>query len=159
MVPCLKKQRNRMSIAQKERFMNEEERRKLSERQTLRMSDEINRQKISALLSARFSSEEEKIRISQSQKKRFERDDERKKISDFNLCRFQDTAELKKLSDAKRHKMKPVLQITMSGEVVNEYESISAASKSATIQPCHISRCCRGIEKSAGGFHWKYKNA
>lgn len=34
------------------------------------------------------------------------------------------------------------------------FVSMSEASRKYKIQPIHISECCRGIRKTAGGFHW-----
>jgi group I intron endonuclease len=36
------------------------------------------------------------------------------------------------------------------------YESISQASRMTQINLGHIASTCKGIRKSAGGFHWKY---
>ena len=47
---------------------------------------------------------------------------------------------------------KPVMCIET--EVV--YESISMASKLTGINLGHIASTCKGLRKSAGGFHWKY---
>lgn len=50
----------------------------------------------------------------------------------------------------------PVVQIDIkTGEVVNEFETISKAMKVTGVK--HISCVCRGKRKSAGGFFWKYK--
>lgn len=50
----------------------------------------------------------------------------------------------------------PVVQIDIkTGEVVNEFETISKAMKETGVK--HISCVCRGKRKSAGGFFWKYK--
>ena len=38
-----------------------------------------------------------------------------------------------------------------TGEV---FCSMSEASRKHNTQPVHISECCRGIRKTAGGFHW-----
>ena len=37
-----------------------------------------------------------------------------------------------------------------------EYECIKSASEATGITEGNISRCCRGIRKSAGGYHWEY---
>lgn len=50
---------------------------------------------------------------------------------------------------------KPVLQYSKTGELVNEYESISKAEQQTGVY--NISACCLGKYKSAGGYVWKYK--
>jgi len=53
---------------------------------------------------------------------------------------------------------KPVLQFSLSGELMAEYTSLTNAEISTGINNGHISKCCKGIRKTAGGFIWKYKN-
>ena len=36
------------------------------------------------------------------------------------------------------------------------YDCIKSASESTGVSEGNISRCCRGIRKTAGGYHWKY---
>lgn len=49
---------------------------------------------------------------------------------------------------------KPVRQMTLSGEIITEYASMTEASKITGI--CHISCVCRGVRKAAGGFMWSF---
>ena len=51
---------------------------------------------------------------------------------------------------------KAVLKCDSNGYVLEEYYSISEALRVTGIR--HISECCKGKLKSAGGFKWKYKN-
>lgn len=53
---------------------------------------------------------------------------------------------------------KAVVQYTKEGEFVAEYESMLIAKEKTGINNSHISACCRGKRKSAGGFKWTYKN-
>lgn len=53
---------------------------------------------------------------------------------------------------------KPVLQYTKSGDFVAEYKSGAEASKITGISAAHISKTCKAIRKSAGGYIWKFKN-
>lgn len=52
---------------------------------------------------------------------------------------------------------KPVLQYTKSGKFVAEYESGAKASRETGISAAHISKVCKSIRKSAGGYVWKFK--
>lgn len=58
----------------------------------------------------------------------------------------------KKLSKANA---KPVIQLSKSGDVVNEFPSATAAKYITGIS--HIDDCASGKRKSAGGFYWKWK--
>ena len=51
---------------------------------------------------------------------------------------------------------KPVIQMDLEGNVIREYDGVITAKRETKI--VHISSCCRGIRKSAGGYLWKYKN-
>lgn len=50
-----------------------------------------------------------------------------------------------------------ILQYSLGGELIEEYISISQASKSLKINPAGISNCANGYSKKSGGFIWKYK--
>lgn len=56
------------------------------------------------------------------------------------------------------HNPKPVLQIDLSGNVINEYWSVAHASKLNNIDSRGIYSCCNnGISKSSKGYIWIYK--
>lgn len=55
------------------------------------------------------------------------------------------------------HRSKSVVQINKNGVIINEYESITAASK-AGFSPSLICKCCLGKTKAHKGFIWKHKN-
>ena len=48
-----------------------------------------------------------------------------------------------------------VIQYSLSGEEINRYTSYSQAEKETGIDHSGISACCRGKQKTAGGFVWK----
>ena len=50
---------------------------------------------------------------------------------------------------------KPVLQIK-NGVVINRFDSISEAGRKTNILSNCISDVCRGVNKTTGGFGWKY---
>lgn len=52
---------------------------------------------------------------------------------------------------------KKVLQMSMTGEFIAEYDSIQEASEKCGIQRGHICSCCRGKRRQTGGYVWKYK--
>lgn len=52
-----------------------------------------------------------------------------------------------------------VIQYTIDGEYLKEFESAAAAAKEIKITTdASIIRCCQGKYITAGGFKWKYKN-
>ena len=51
---------------------------------------------------------------------------------------------------------KPVRQYTNEGVFVAEYVSLKEAEQKTKVHSQHISNCCKGKRKSAGGFIWKY---
>lgn len=52
---------------------------------------------------------------------------------------------------------KGVIQISIDGEVVAEFISLHEASEKTGVYRDGISKCCRGLLKQSGGFHWRYK--
>jgi hypothetical protein len=51
---------------------------------------------------------------------------------------------------------KKVTQYDFSGNIINNFNSITEASKFTSVNPGNISECCRGSYNSAGGFIWRY---
>ena len=51
---------------------------------------------------------------------------------------------------------KPVIQIK-DGNIKDVFCSITEASRKTGVNFRHISRCCLGNAKTAGGYYWKYK--
>lgn len=58
----------------------------------------------------------------------------------------------------KRHQ-RCVLQYTIDGQLLHEYQSITEASKNTGVKIGNITLCCQGNvnHKTAGGYVWKYK--
>lgn len=55
---------------------------------------------------------------------------------------------------------KPIVTKWSTGAVMcvetgKVYTSVTEASKLTGINACCISRCCRGLQKKSGGYHWK----
>lgn len=51
----------------------------------------------------------------------------------------------------------PILQYTLSGEFIKEFDSATTASKELKINRGDISNCCKGRFRTAGKYIWKYK--
>lgn len=54
--------------------------------------------------------------------------------------------------------VKKVEMYTQDGVLINEFNSLREAEKLTGILRKHISRCCRGLAKTAGKHIWKFKN-
>lgn len=54
--------------------------------------------------------------------------------------------------------MKPVLQFTLDGTFIKEFESQSSAALELGVEQAPISMCCRGLRPTAYGYIWKFKN-
>ena len=57
----------------------------------------------------------------------------------------------------KGSRAKKIIQFTLDGEYVAEYPSALEAKRITKIN--NIIACCRGIQQTAGGYIWKYKEA
>ena len=55
---------------------------------------------------------------------------------------------------------KPIIQLSLKGEYIKEYESALEAERQLNIGIIskHISGCCKGKRKTTGGFRWVYKD-
>ena len=58
---------------------------------------------------------------------------------------------------AHKAREKKVLQYTLEGEFVKEWDSIAIASKHTNTNKSSLSACLNNKNKTAGGFIWKYK--
>ena len=67
--------------------------------------------------------------------------------------------DVKKRSDAQkgRHKVKEVLQYSLSGSLIKHWKSMSEICEQTMFRQGDISRCCNGKGKSASGFIWIFK--
>lgn len=52
---------------------------------------------------------------------------------------------------------KKVIQLDLNDNVLNEFESMVQAEQETGVSASHISKCCNGKLKSAGGYKWRKK--
>ncbi len=82
-----------------------------------------------------------------------------KRGNELKLCEYdakeQSTLSGKRLSG---HNKIPVLQFSLDGEFVREFESLADAGKSVKRSSTSISNCLKGITKTSGGYIWKFKD-
>jgi len=62
------------------------------------------------------------------------------------------------ITPPKYKKIVSVCKYDLNHNFIKEYDTISDAVRDNGLTPGTISRCCKGVTKSAGGFIWKYKN-
>ena len=107
------------------------------------MSEE-QRRKISEALKGRILSEETKNMISKARVGKHHSEETRKKLSKANKGKINAPT-------------KSVIQYSKDGEFIAEYPSIMEAERQTGCKNESICQCCKGKQKSAGGFIWKYK--
>lgn len=52
-------------------------------------------------------------------------------------------------------RVKPIIQYSLEGELLNEFKSIAIAEEETGINKSSIAKCCRGERNTAGGYIWK----
>ena len=65
------------------------------------------------------------------------------------------TNQLESLKKIQKNNEKSVLQYDLNGNFIKEWESIKEAKKELKVSS-HISCCCNGKRKTAGGYIWKF---
>lgn len=55
-------------------------------------------------------------------------------------------------------KYRAVTKCDINGNSIQEYSTTHIAAKENNVSECSITNCCRGRQKSAAGFIWKYNN-
>lgn len=69
------------------------------------------------------------------------------------------TAKVDKMPPYKRGlKRTPVIQKSLDGDFICEYESLNEAGRVVGIKSGNIYACCHGKAKTAGGYVWEYAN-
>ena len=58
--------------------------------------------------------------------------------------------------DAAHNRSKKVKQLSLSGSLIKNWDSLSEAARQLKINRGNISNCCYGVVKQVGGFRWKY---
>jgi AraC-like DNA-binding protein len=58
----------------------------------------------------------------------------------------------------KKTTAKPVLQLSLDGEIIKEWPGATTAGNALKIDISSICKCCKGKLKKTGGFLWKYPN-
>ena len=95
-------------------------------------------------------SDEQKCKLAESHKT----DSFRKKLSEANKGKKHSDETKRKLSESHKGLGSKKVRCVETGII---YNSISDASKENNIKGRgHVSACCKGTRKTAGGYHWEY---
>lgn len=65
--------------------------------------------------------------------------------------------QIRQCKQLSKRNIKTVIQYDLQGNYIKTWDSIKEAKKQLNISN-HISECCKGKRKTAGGFVWKYGN-
>ena len=83
-------------------------------------------------------------------------------VTKLQWCTAQENANYgtrnKRAKISNRNQQKAVLQLDLDGEYINEFECIGDASRAINGDISAIIRVCKGKNKTAYGYIWKYKN-
>lgn len=125
------------------------------------MHTEEYKKKMSKVLTGIKRSEETKKKISEAQKGnkncigRFMSQETRKKIGNANRGRKLTEKQKEHLSNISKNKKK-VNQYDLSGNFIKQYECLKQAEKETGILSQNIGEVCRGQQKYAKGYLWRY---
>lgn len=80
----------------------------------------------------------------------------RKSVGGYLWCYAENLNECKAKGRDERNKHH-VIQYTLDGKFVKKYEDLKDAGKAVNSSASNIANVCRGIQKTAKGFIWKYE--
>lgn len=156
--------RAKISKAHKGRVFSEETRRKISQASIGRTVSEETRLKLSKINKGNKMSEESRKKLSNSKKGQKFSEETRKKMSEY--AKHRSPEHLRKLSESNTGKKKsleqkmkawvPIVQLDKDGNVIKHYGSATQAFEETGIDKRQINNCCKGRQKTAHGFVWKY---
>lgn len=61
-----------------------------------------------------------------------------------------------KVMSYSNYKSKPIIQFTKDGEFIRKWDCSMDIQRELGIEHSNISRCCKGKQKTCGGFIWRY---
>lgn len=60
------------------------------------------------------------------------------------------------VSIRENHHVRSVCQISQDGSIVKVWKTIKSASETLKIDGSQITKCCKGVRKTVGGYRWNY---
>ena len=110
---------------------------------------ELTKQKISEALKGKEFSEEHKQNLSKAKMGKPHTEETKQKMSE--------TRKEKQLAKGKNNpQAKRVVQYDLGGNLIRIWDYAKQVTEELGIDNSNIIKCCRGKQKSAGGFVWKY---
>ena len=110
---------------------------------------EETRKKLSAVHKGKALSEETKRKLSEARKGIACSEEAKQKISETLKGKYM---------GEESPKAKGVVQYDLDGNLIRIWECIAQATRECNITKTGITSCCKGKQKTAGGFKWRYKN-
>lgn len=77
-------------------------------------------------------------------------------VQNLEWCTYSENSKHAYINNLKEPPEKEVLQYNINGDFIRKWKSGKVAAKELNICYCHISSCCTGKSKVAGGFVWKH---
>ena len=161
-IPVSEETRKKISESKTGKHRSEETRKKISEARTGIVFTEEHRKKISEAHTGeknywygKHHTEETKKKLSEAQIGRVFSEEHRNKLSESLTGKHHSEETKKRISES--HGVKGVLQFSKDGEFLAEYPSTKEAERQTGCNQSSISKCCKGKQKTCGGYIWKYK--
>lgn len=144
-----------LSERRKGKPLSEETKRKLSESLKGRVYSEETKRKMSEARKGITLSEETKRKIGEATHNRIVSEETKQKHREARLGKHYSEETRAKISAKQHHKA--VCQYTLDGELIQEFPSITDASRETGIRTGNICKICQGKTKNPRNFLWKYK--
>ena len=136
--------KQKLSIKRRKENLSEDTRKKLSENAILRYADPTNNP-----FYGKTHTDDVKLKLSCAAKERLT-DKENHPL--YGKHHKEETIDKLKESSHRQG----VVQL-LDGVIIATYNSMRDAERQTGIGHSHISNCCKGTQKSAGGFQWEYE--
>ena len=156
--------RAKISKAHKGRIFSEETKKKISQAKMGKTVSEETRRNLSEINKGNKMSEESRKKLSNSKKGQKFSEETRKKMSEY--AKHRSPEHLRKLIESNTGKKKsleqkmkawvPIVQLDKDGNIIKHYGSATQAFEETGIDKRQINNCCKGRQKTAHGFVWKY---
>lgn len=156
--------RAKISKAHKGRIFSEETKKKISQAKMGKTVSEETRRKLSEINKGNKMSEEARKKLSEAKKGQKFSEETRKKMSEY--AKHRSAEHLRRLSESNTGKKKsleqkmkawvPIAQLDKDGNIIKHYGSATQAFEETGIDKRQINNCCKGRQKTAHGFVWKY---
>lgn len=119
--------------------------------------NDVSRNKMSESALGKKLTEETKMKMSNFWKGKSKSDETKKKMSESAKGENNNYKRYLERTGLPHAKSKPVLQFTISGNLIKEWVNANIASKELGLSYKSINGCLNGKSKTSQGYIWKYK--